>query len=131
MPGHLYIIANATDVGVNFANTENQGDDLSFESNDIKITGGTHGDYSNIPTCEKSEDFNAHHMSVLSLEGSVNICFWKNNSLGNIIYYSRTANFNESATMPGGEREYSRAALLISKNDGQVSVKMSDVDSNN
>lgn len=128
MPGKLYIIANAAAVGLNFANTESPPDDLTVDLNTIVYTGGKDGDYCLIPTCESAEDFDAHHMSVAGTDGSFTICFWKNNSQGNIVYYSTTANFNQSATMPGGNvTTYDQAALLVYQNDGVVSVQMSNV----
>lgn len=132
MPGKLYIIANATGVGLNFANTENSGDNLPVNPNGIVITGGVDGNFCLIPTCESAGEFAAHHMSVLSADSSVNICFWKNNTQRNIVYYSTKADFNQAATLPGGNvTTYDRAALLIYETGGVVNVQMSDVDSSN
>lgn len=128
MPGKLYIIGNATGVGVNFANTESQPDDFTIDPNTIAYSGGKDGDYCNIPTCESSGDFPAHHMSLVSTNGSFGICFWKNNSQGNIVYYSTNGEFTPNSTMPGGSvTTYDQAAVLIYETGGVVNVQMSNV----
>src|SRR5438067_4399016 len=140
MPGKLYIIANATGGTVNFANTESpglspEGDGLAIGANTVVYSGGKDGDYCLIPTCEDSGDFDAHHMSLVSADGSgaVNICFWKDNSQGNVVYYSTPSNGNPPAftpnqTMPGGGvTTYDQAAILIHEIGGAVSIQMSNV----
>ncbi|HKB64391.1 MAG TPA: hypothetical protein VKC61_00955 [Pyrinomonadaceae bacterium] len=128
MPGKLYIIANATGVGLNFANTESPGDDLTVDKLTIAYSGGKDGDYCLIPTCESPGDFDAHHMSVAGIDSSFNICFWKNNSQGNIVYYSTNGQFTPSNSMPGADTDtYDQAALLVYPNGSAVSVQMSNV----
>jgi hypothetical protein len=129
MPGKLYIIANATDFDLDFANTESPFDALTVDDHTIAYTGGKDGDFCNIPTCESAEDFDDHHMSVTLTGGSsLNICFWKNNSQGNIVYYSTDGKFSYTQ-MPGGNTDYDQAALLVYP--GEVNVQMSNVTDHN
>src|SRR2546423_14794955 len=141
MPGKLYIIANATGGTVNFANPESpglstKGDGLVIPANTVMYSGGKGGDYCLIPTCEDSGDFAAHHMSLVSADGTVNICFWKDNSQDNVVYYSTPSNGNAPAftpnqTMPGGNAAYDQAAILINEIGGAVIIQMSNVTGHN
>ena len=131
MPGKLYIIANATDFDLDFANTESPFDALTVDDHTIVYSGGKGGDYCSIPTCESAEDFDAHHMSV-TLETGFTICFWKNNSQGNIVYYSTNGQFTPSNLMPGGDvTTYDQAALMVYGSQRAVGVQMSDVTDHN
>lgn len=132
MPGKLYIIANATNGVVNFANTESVPDALKLTANAIMYSGGKDGNFCDIPTCESPGDFAKHHMSLLSADNSFQFYFWKNNSQGNIVYYSTQPAFTPSSTMPGGGvNTFDAAALLIYKSGGTVGLQMSNVTAKN
>ena len=105
----LWALGNATDTAANFSSTN--GDQGSLPANVITHTGGSDGDYIQVPDCSGSDYFDDHHISVSAPNGSSpeeswNVSIWADDQQNGMVcwspslYYAEGYNFPESQNNP-------------------------------
>jgi hypothetical protein len=106
----LWAIGNATDVGGSFSSTNGDKGGLSAQA--ITHTGGSDGNYIQMPDCSGSQYFDAHHISVGAIDGSWHVSIWANDEKSGRVCWSPTSNYAEGYEFPDSDNKANGTILV-------------------
>jgi hypothetical protein len=105
----LQTVTNLYGSQVNFTNAESSGNNRQVPVLTTEEVGNAW-----IPWCDNADQFNTHHMSLKSSDGSLNIAVWQH---GDNIRYSVNGVFADNApNVPGNSNIGQSVALTVNSN---------------
>jgi hypothetical protein len=107
----LWAIGNATSKTASFSSTN--GDNGPLPANAITHTGGSDGDYIQMPDCSGSNYFSDHHISINAADGSWHVSLWANDDANGEVCWSPTSSYAEGYNFPQSESN-ANCTILIS-----------------
>lgn len=106
----LWAIGNATNSSASFSSTN--GDKGSLPANAITHTGGSDGDYIQVPDCSASGYFGDHHISIGADDGSWHVSLWDDDTNRGQVCWSPTSSYAEGYNFPAS-KDSPNCSILI------------------
>ncbi|UOD32308.1 hypothetical protein INH39_11930 [Massilia violaceinigra] len=113
----LWIIANATNQQASFSSTN--GDSGNCPAYSVTHTGGTDGNYIQIPDCSGSQWYNDHRILVQAQSWTV--AFWANDQENGMLYWSPSNSYYGGNPLEGSDST-ENLSLLITFVNNQLQV---------
>ena len=117
----LWAVGNCTNVDAKLTSTTNVGDAAIIPRGVITHTGGSGGDYIQIPDCSASNWYATHHILIAAQDGSWIVSVWSNDQQNGKLYWSPSDAYYEGNPLTGSDANWN-GTLLIQMNGPNVSV---------
>ena len=121
MATKLYALGNATKSGAALTSTTSDKDAVTINSGTVRRTGGTDGDFIQIPKCSESKYYKDHHILLQPFDGSWIVSLWSDDGHDGLLYWNSANEYSILHPLAGSDQA-DTATILIWFDNGVLTV---------
>jgi hypothetical protein len=118
---NLYAVGNATGADASLTSTTGSKNAITVFRDVITHTGGSDGDYIQIPNCSEAKYYADHHILVVAKDKSWTVSLWSNDAQSGLLYWNSADAYSIYHPLAGSDLSQNGTILIQNKN-GVVSV---------